>query len=113
MYKISKRQRVSLREIEKLSKERKNDQIWGVGAIVVMALLIFIYNLLVYQLGIVAEDNMVVRAMLYITAMVAAGLSGIKFMRASQKQKKIDGLRQSAAISRDTLDAWNRGEIEK
>ena len=112
MAKITKKQRVALREISKLSKERKRDQIMGFAAIGIMALLIAGYNLLVYQMGVVSEDNVVLRAMLYISAMVAAGFSGIKLMHASRKRTKIDGYRQSNSISRDTLDAWNRGEIE-
>ena len=112
MAKISKKQRSALREIDKLSKERRNDQIWGAGAIVVMAVLIAGYNALVYQFGIVDEGNAPLRAMLYISAMVAAGVSGVKLMNASKKQRTIDGYRQSTGISRDTLDAWRRGEIE-
>ena len=112
MAKISKRQRVALREIDKLSKERKRDQIFAWSSIALMVVIIALYNLLTYQLGIVSEENTVLRAMLYITAMVIAGFSGIKFMRSSQKQRKIDGFRQSNSISRDTLDAWKRGDIE-
>ena len=112
MARVSKRQRGALKEIEKLSKERKRDQILAWGSIALMAAIIFTYNLLTYQLGVVSEDNTVLRAMLYITAMVIAGFSGIKFMRASQKQRKIDGFRQANSISRETLDAWKRGEIE-
>ena len=110
--KISKKQRFALKEIDKLESERKRNLIWGGGAIIVMVLLIALYNLLVYQMGVVAEDNIAIRAMLYITAMVAAGVSGINFMKSSQKNRKIEGLRQSTGISRDTLDAWKRGEIE-
>lgn len=112
MARITKKQRSTLREIDKISSERKRNQIWGFGAIVVMVLLIALYNMLVYQMGVVAEDNVVVRAMLYITAMVAAGVSGINLMKASQKQRKIDGFRQATGISKDTLDAWKKGEIE-
>ena len=112
MNKISKRQRVALREIEKLSKERKRDQIFAWGSILLMVVIIALYNLLTYQLGVISEDNTILRAMLYITAMVIAGFSGIKFMRSSQKQRKIKGFRQANSISRDTLDAWKRGEIE-
>ena len=109
---ISKKQRSALREIEKLSKERKRNQLWGFGAIIVMVILIAGYNALVYQLGIVDEGNVVLRAMLYISAMVAAGVSGVNLMKASQKQRKIDGFRQATGISRETLEAWKRGEIE-
>ena len=112
MAQISKKQRSALREIEKLSKERKRNQLWGFGAIIVMVILIAGYNALVYQLGIVDEGNVVLRAMLYISAMVAAGVSGVNLMKASQKQRKIDGFRQATGISRETLEAWKRGEIE-
>ena len=77
-----------------------------------MVLLIVGYNTLTYNLGILSESNTIVRAMMYITAMVIAGFSGIMLMKASQKQRKIDGFRQSAGISRETLDAWKKGEIE-
>ena len=112
MIKISKKQRSALREIDKLSEERKRNQILGIGAIVVMALLIAGYNLFVYQLGVLDEGNVVVRALLYSTAMVAAGVSGINLMNASKKQRKIDGYRQSTGISREALEAWKKGEIE-
>ena len=112
MIKISKKQRSTLKEIDKLAGERKRHQIWGFGAIVVMIALIAVYNLLVYQMGVLDEGNVIVRAMLYITAMVAAGVSGINLMKSSQKQRKIDGFRQAVGISKETLDAWRRGEIE-
>ena len=112
MMKISKKQRSTLKEIDKLSSERKRHQIWGFGAIIVMVLIIALYNLLVYQLGVLDEGNVVVRAMLYLTAMVAAGVSGVNLMKASQKQRKIDGFRQAVGISRETLEAWKRGDIE-
>ena len=111
--KISKKQRKALEEIDRLTKERKRNQIWGIGAIVVMALLIAGYNALVYQAGVVDEGNVVIRAALYIAAMVAAGVSGVNLMKSSQKRRKIDGFRQATSISRDTLDAWNRGEYEQ
>ena len=112
MAKISKKQRSTLREIDKLSGDRKRHRIWGFGAIGVMVVLIAVYNLLVYQMGILDEGNVVIRAMLYITAMVAAGVSGINLMKASREQRKIDGYRQAVGISKDTLDAWKRGDIE-
>ena len=112
MAKISKKQRAALREIDKLSKEYKRDQIIGIGSIAVMAVFIVVYNALTYQLGILDEGNVAVRAMLYVTAMVLAGISGIKLMHASRKKSKIDGYRQSTGISRETLEAWNKGEIE-
>ena len=112
MQKISKRQRMALREIDTLSKERRRNQLLGWASIGVMVLLIVGYNTLTYNLGILSESNTIVRAMMYITAMVIAGFSGIMLMKASQKQRKIDGYRQSAGISRETLDAWKKGEIE-
>lgn len=113
MAKITKKQRVALKEISKLMQERRNDHIWAAGAILVMAILIAGYNFLVYQAGVLDEGNVVVRAMLYITAMVAAAVSGIKLMNASKKQRKIDGYRQSTGISRETLEAWKRGEYDE
>ena len=113
LMRISKKQRSTLKEIDKLSSERKRNQIWGFGAIGVMVVLIFAYNTLVYQMGVIDEGNVVIRAMLYITAMVAAGVSGINLMKASQKQRKIDGFRQAVGISKETLDAWKRGDIEQ
>ena len=112
MQKLSKKQRVALREIDALMKEKKRDQIMAVISIVVMVALIAGYNLLTYQLQIVSESNVVLRAMLYITAMVVAGFSGIKLMHASRKQQKVDGFRQSAGISREAMEAWKRGELE-
>jgi len=112
MQKISKKQRMALREIDTLSKERRRNQLLGWASIGVMVLLIVGYNTLTYNFGILSESNTIVRAMMYITAMVIAGFSGIMLMKASQKQRKIDGFRQSAGISRETLDAWKKGEIE-
>ena len=112
MAKITKKQRSALREIDKLTAERKRDLAIGVGAIVVMAIIIIAYNTLAYELAVIDAGNSVLRAMLYITAMVFAGVSGIKLMHASRKKSKIDGFRQSTGISRETLDAWNKGEIE-
>ncbi|MBR0404380.1 MAG: hypothetical protein IJI68_04135 [Eggerthellaceae bacterium] len=112
MQKISKKQRMALREIDTLSKERRRNQILGWASIGVMVLLIVGYNTLTYNLGVLSESNTIVRAMMYITAMVIAGFSGIMLMKASQKQRKIDGFRQSAGISRETLEAWKKGEIE-
>ena len=113
MAKISKKQRATLREIDKLMEERKRDRILGVGSIVLMVVLIVAYNTLTYNLHIIDEGNTVMRGMLYITAMVIAGFSGIKLMNASRKTQKIDGYRQSVGISRETLDAWQRGEFDE
>ena len=113
MAKISKKQRSALREIDKLSAERKRDRILGAASIGLMVVIIIAYNTLTYNMGVIDEGNTILRAMLYITAMVIAGFSGIKLMRASQKTRKIDGYRQSVGISRETLEAWNRGEFEE
>ena len=113
MIKISKKQRAALREIDELSSARRRNRILGWASIGVMVLLIVGYNTLTYNLGIISESNTIIRAMMYITAMVIAGFSGIMLMKASQKQRKIDGYRQANGISRETLDAWNKGEIEK
>ena len=113
MAKISKKQRVTLREIDKLESERKRDRILGIASILVMVVIIVAYNTLTYNLGIIDEGNTILRAMLYITAMVIAGFSGIKLMRASQKTRKIDGYRQAVGISRETLEAWRRGEFDE
>ncbi len=112
MIKVSKKQRVALREIDELSKERRRNQILGWASIGVMVVLIMGYNTLTYQMGVISESNTIIRAMMYITAMVIAGFSGIMLMKASQKRRKIDGFRQSAGISRETLEAWKKGEIE-
>ncbi len=112
MASISKKQRSALREIDKLSEERKRNNIFGYGSIAVMALLIVVYNYLTFNLGIIDANNSVLRAMLYITAMVFAGVSGINLMKASHKKNKIDGYRQSTGISRETLEAWRKGELQ-
>ena len=112
MAKISKKQRVALKQIDELERKKRRDQILGIVSIGVAALVFFTYNLLTYQLGVIEETNTVIRAVVYIVAMVVAGYCGIMFMHASQKKSKIDGLRQSTGISRETLDAWKKGEIE-
>ena len=112
MAKLSKKQRVALKEIDKLSKERKRNLILGVVSILLVVLMIFTYNQLTYSMGIISESNVVIRAILYIVAMVVAGYCGIMFMKASQKKRKIDGFRQQAGISREMLDGWQRGEYE-
>lgn len=111
--KLSKKQRVALREIDKTTKDRKRDLMLGFGSIAVMALLIIGYNEFTYSLGIIGEDNTVIRGVLYGIAMVIAGFCGIMLMHASQKKNKIDGLRQQAGISRETLEAWKNGEYDE
>lgn len=113
MANISKKQRVALRQIDELHAQNKRDIILGVASIIVMVAIIVTYNTLTYTYGIVDESNTILRAVIYAIAMVIAGFCGIMFMRASRRRAKVDGLRQSTGISRDTLDAWNRGEIEK
>lgn len=113
MANISKKQRVALRQIDELRAQNKRDIILGVASIIVMVAIIVTYNTLTYTYGIVDESNTILRAVIYAIAMVIAGFCGIMFMRASRRRAKVDGLRQSTGISRDTLDAWNRGEIEK
>ena len=109
--KISKKQRVALKQIDELTAKHKRKTILGVVSIGVMALVIFVYNALTYQLGIIPETNTVVRAAIYLIAMVIAGYCGIMFMQASREKRKIDALRQQVGISRETLDAWKRGEF--
>ena len=46
MAKLSKKQRVALKEIDKLAAERKRDRIMAIASIVVMAILIVGYNTL-------------------------------------------------------------------
>ena len=113
MAKISKKQRVTLREIDKLASERKRDRILAFASIGLMVVLIVAYNTLTYHTGIISPDNVIMRGMLYISAMVIAGFCGIKLMKASQKTRKIDGYRQAVGISRETLEAWNRGEYDE
>ncbi len=112
MAKVSKKQRSTLREISLLAKEVKSRRIKGIVAIAVMVALIIGFNEFGYNLGLIDPGNVAIRAMMYITALVIAGYSGIMLMRASQKQRSIDGLRQQAGISREMLDSWEKGEIE-
>lgn len=112
MAKLTKKQRSALKEITSLSKEVKSRRIKGYCAIGVMIVLIIGFNELGYRFGLFDADNPVIRAMMYITALVVAGYSGIMIMRASQKQRSIDGLRQQAGISREVMDAWKKGEVE-
>lgn len=113
MAKLSKKQRVSLKQIDELEAKRKREIVLGVISIGVMVVVIIGYNTLTYTLGILAETNTVVRAGIYTIAMVIAGFCGIMFMRASRNKQKIDGLRQSTGISKDILEAWRRGEFNE
>lgn len=110
--KISKKQRVALKQIDQLTSERKRQRILAIVSIALMVVLIASYNALTYQTGIIDPENVIIRGALYMSAMVIAGFSGIMFMRSSRNTRKIDGYRQSVGISRETLDAWNKGEIE-
>jgi len=110
--KLSKKQRVALKQIDELSSKRKQQLILGFASIGVMVLVIVGYNTLTYQMGVIDEGNTIIRAAIYMTAMVIAGFCGIMLMRASRNKTKIDAMRQSVGISRETLDAWHRGEYE-
>ena len=112
MVKISKKQRVALKQIDELDKERKRENILGIGSILLMVVLIVLYNYLAYYTGIIDPENAVIRGALYIIAVVIAGFCGIMLMRAGRKKAKADGFRQSTGISRETLEAWRKGEIE-
>ena len=112
MIKISKKQRVALKQIDVLSGKRNRNIVLGVISIGVMALLIFGYNMLAYNLGILDPTEMLPRGIMYVAAMVIAGFCGIMFMHAGRNKQKMEGLRQSASISREVLEAWKNGEIE-
>lgn len=112
MANISKKQRSALREITTIAASRKRDLTFGIGSLFVMVLIILAFNTFGYNLEWIDPNNIYIRAMMYVTALVFAGYSGIKFMNASKKQRHIDGLRQQTGISKDTLEAWKRGEIE-
>jgi len=111
--KITKKQRVALKEIDKTTKERKRDLSIGLGAIAGMCVFILVFNGFGYDMGFFDPNNVLLRAIMYIIAMVLAGVSGIFLMHASQKKRKIDGLRQQAGISREVLDAWGKGEYDE
>ena len=113
MTKISKKQRVALKQISELESKRNRDIILGVVSIGLAAVVFFGYNLLTYNFGIIPETEMIPRAIVYTFAMVVAGYCGIMFMHASQKKRKIEGYRQQASISRDMLEAWKNGEYDE
>lgn len=113
MAKLSKKQRVALKQIDELSAKRRRQRILGYASIGVMVLVIVTYNFLTYQAAIIPDTNTIVRAIIYIIAMVIAGFCGIMLMRASREGRKIDGLRQSVGISRETMDAWKRGDYDE
>ena len=111
--KISKKQRMALKEIDKTTKERKRDLAIGIGAIAVMAAFVLLFNGFGYNMGFIDPNNVFLRGTMYVIAMVLAGVSGIFLMHASQKKRKIDGLRQQVGISRETLEAWQNGEYDE
>ena len=113
MIKISKKQRVALKQIDDVTKQSKRETILAVASIVVMVVLIFLYNLLTYHLGIIDEENTIIRGALYAIAVVIAGFCGIMLMRSGRNKAKAEGYRQSVGISREIMEAWKKGEIEE
>ena len=67
--KLSKKQRVALKQIDELSSKRKQQLILGFASIGVMVLVIVGYNTLTYQMGVIDEGNTIIRAAIYMTAM--------------------------------------------
>ena len=112
MVKISKKQRVALKQIDEATKKSKRQMYLGIGSIALMAVLIFLYNLLTYHLGIISDDNVIIRGALYAIAVVIAGFCGIMLMKSGREKAKAEGYRQSVGISREVMEAWKRGEIE-
>lgn len=110
--KLSKKQHVALRQIDELVPQRNRDIALGIASIVIMIGVISTYNFLTYSMGVVDEGNMVIRAIIYSIAMVVAGFCGIMFRNAYRKHTKMETLRQGANISRETLEAWKRGEYK-
>lgn len=113
MVKISKKQRVSLKQIDEVEKEQKRQTVWAIASVVVMVILILLYNHLTYTAGIIDPENTIIRGALYAIAVVIAGFCGIMLMKAGRNKAKADGYRQSAGISRETMEAWKRGEIDE
>lgn len=111
--KISKKQRVALKQIDEETKKSKRETFLAIGSIVLMAVLIFLYNMLTYQMGVIDEENTIIRGALYIIAVVIAGFCGIMLMRSGRSKAKAEGYRQSVGISREIMEAWKRGEIEE
>ena len=109
---ISKKQRIALKQMDDLEKQRKRDIVLGVASIVVMIILIMTYNYLTYEAGIISMEDTVTRGILYAIAVVIAGFCGIQLMHASQKKAKIEGYRQANRISNETLAAWRKGDVD-
>ena len=112
MVKISKKQRVALKQIDEETKKSKRDTILAIASIALMVVLIVLYNTLTYQMGVIPEDNTIIRGALYAIAVVIAGFCGIMLMRAGRSKSKAEGYRQSVGISREVMEAWKKGEIE-
>lgn len=112
MIKLTKKQRVALKQIDELEKGRKRDYLLAIASIVVVVVLIVLYNQLTYVMGVIDMDNTIIRGALYAIAVVLAGFCGIMVMHGNQKRAKADGYRQSTGISRETLKAWQKGEVE-
>ncbi len=112
MVKISKKQRVALKQIDEHEAKRKRETVLAIASIALMVVLIFAYNYLTYTAGIIDEGNVFIRGGLYVIAVVIAGFCGIMLMRANRNKAKVDAFRQSNGISRETLEAWRKGEVE-
>ena len=110
--KISKKQRVALKQIDEETKKSKRETILAIASVVLMVVLIVLYNTLTYEMGVIPEDNTIIRGGLYAIAVVIAGFCGILLMRAGRSRSKAEGYRQSVGISREMLEAWKRGDIE-
>ena len=113
MVKISKKQRVALKQIDEESKKSKREYALAIASIVLMIVLIILYNTLTYHMGIIPEDNTIIRGALYAIAVVIAGFCGIMLMRAGRSKAKAEGYRQSVGISREVMEAWKKGEIDE
>lgn len=112
MIKLSKKQRVALKQIDDLNKQSKRETILAIASIALMVVLIVLYNHFTYTVGFIDPDNTIIRGALYASAVVIAGFCGIMLMRSGRNRAKAEGFRQSTGISNDTLKAWQKGEIE-
>ena len=112
MVKISKKQRVALKQIDELSKESRRQYILAIGSVVLMVILILLYNYFTYTAGVIDLENVYIRGALYAIAVVIAGFCGIMLMKAGRNRAKAEGFRQSTGISRETLEAWKKGDVE-
>ena len=112
MVKISKKQRVALKQIDEETKKSKRETALAIASIALMVVLILLYNYFTYTAGVIDPENTVIRGALYAIAVVIAGFCGIMLMRSGRNKAKAEGYRQSNGISREILDAWKKGEIE-